>query len=437
MTKSISKLKESENKGLMMQLFALFLVCGLMTYATINSDKDMEKLMPESRVFASSYNLKPSGLSALFELLEKVNHGKDQKHIRRWEKPYRKLKGGQDLPKILDSTRAKEFVKPARGTLLIVRPDKALADYEVQELLDWVKEGNTLVYLDDFRFSFSRRMLDKVGMGIERINKKSPDGAPSDDIDWQKQLNNENNLAALYSHLHNLKLTTSEGLIGGQALAKVDGHTIIAQKNWGRGRLLISTAPSMVSNKFIAKNEYWGNFQFLYNWLSQAEGDIIFDERCHGFKPSSNVLIYFLRGPAGYVTWQILILLGIGIVSTHQRFGKLQKLEKKRRIADSEYIDGLSNTYARAKARQAALEIIYQQMFNRLAKKYSVSPHEGAQNLIDAINKSATTSEFSSLAVATIQECSAQSKELSDADFLRLTQACDKILRSLNEKKEK
>lgn len=199
---------------------------------------------------------------------------------------------------------------------------------------------------------------------------------------------------------------------------------------------MISTAPSMVSNKFIAKNEYWGNFQFLYNWLSSAEGDIIFDERCHGFKPSSNVLIYFLRGPAGYVTWQILILLGIGIASTHQRFGKLQKLEKKRRIADSEYIDGLSNTYARAKARQAALEIIYQQMFNRLAKKYSVSPHEGAQNLIEAINKSSTASELTALTVATIQECSTLTKELSDEDFLRLTQACDKILRSLNEKKE-
>ncbi|HMW88735.1 MAG TPA: DUF4350 domain-containing protein [Candidatus Obscuribacter sp.] len=452
-------------RDLIIQLGALLVVSGLLTYAALSSDKQLEKLMPESKIFASSYNLKPSGVSGLFELCEKISER--GRKIVRWEKPYRKLKGGSETTRFVDASRRKETLKEAHGTLLIVRPDEALAEFEVTEILDWVKQGNSLIYLDDFRFHFSRRLLDKIGLKVVRLDKPLEDRL-SDRLPVKAllagsnaQTNNDNSddkidaIAPLYTHLSVLRLTAGEALSGGQALVKVDGHTLITQKTWGKGKILISSAPSMLSNKLVGKTEAWGNFQFFANWLATTNGDIIFDEVSHGFKNGSNVFIYFLRGPAGYVTLQILALLIIAILSAHQRFGRIEKLKDARKIADSEYISGLANTYQRASARRAALEIIHQNLHNRLAKLLSVSPHEPGERILEVLrarNEKAWSEDFRSLVIKTMEDLehllkANQDKNAAPADnhkevlppiseetFKELAIACDKICKQLDSK---
>ncbi|HMX46620.1 MAG TPA: DUF4350 domain-containing protein, partial [Candidatus Obscuribacter sp.] len=207
-------------RDLIIQLGALLVVSGLLTYAALSSDKQLEKLMPESKIFASSYNLKPSGVSGLFELCEKISER--GRKIVRWEKPYRKLKGGSETARFVDASRRKETLKEARGTLLIVRPDEALAEFEVTEILDWVKQGNSLIYLDDFRFHFSRRLLDKIGLKVVRLDKPLEDRL-SDRLPVKAllagsnaQTNNDNSddkidaIAPLYTHLSVLRLTAGE-----------------------------------------------------------------------------------------------------------------------------------------------------------------------------------------------------------------------------------
>lgn len=451
-------------RDLLIQVGALLVVSGLLTYAALSSDKQLEKLMPETKLFASSYNIKPSGVSGLYELCEKISER--GRKIIRWEKPYRKLKGGSETTRFTDSSRRKETVKEARGTLLIVRPDEALAEFEVSEILDWVKQGNSLIYLDDFRFHFSRRLLDKIGLKVVRLDKPLEDRI-SDRLPVKALLTgnkNETNdlngdekfeaIAPLYTHLSVLRLTAGEALSGGQALVKVDGHTLITQKSWGKGKILVSSAPSMLSNKLVGKTEAWGNFQFFANWLATTNGDIFFDEVSHGYKNGSNVFIYFLRGPAGFVTLQILALLILAILGSHQRFGRIEKLRDARKIADSEYISGLANTYQRASARRAALEIIHQNLHNRLSKLMAVSPHEPGERLLEVLrerNGKAWSEEFRSLVIKTMADLDqllgpsqtnaapeGKGKEvlppISEETFKELAIACDKICKQLDSK---
>lgn len=420
-------------KGLLVQLAILLGVSGVMTYAALSADKEFEKLLPESKVVSSTYNTKPSGISALHELFEKVfGTGAGHRKIVRWETPYRKLVGGTVLPKVMDATRRKEWLPPVKGVLIIVRPDEALADFEVEELLSWVKEGNNLVYLDDFRFHFSRRLLEKIGLNIERFVKPL-DNAISDE-------NKDAGLASLFTHLRVLRVSANEHITGGKPLVTVDGRTIVAQKSYGHGKILIGSAPGMLCNKLVSKAENWSNFQFFSNWISQTEGGIYFDETCHGYKNGSSVIIYFLRGPAGLVILQIGLILLIGIASQHQRFGSILRLKKPRKIANSEYISGLANTYSRAQARKAALEIIYQNLKNRLCKLLAISPHEPVERLLESLatNQSHGRLQDSGEAadiLALVHRCEAAlavSSNLTQEAFTDLAQACDKISRKID-----
>ncbi len=151
-------------------------------------------------------------------------------------------------------------------------------------------------------------------------------------------------------------------------LVSVNGNPVIVQKELGKGKILIGSCPQMVSNRQITLSERWSNFQFLYNWLATTRGDILFDEKCHGSTKGTNVIFYFLHGPTGLVALQLLLILSLAVASAQQRFGATLVVKNNRRISNLEHIEGLSNTYQRAGARQAVLSIIWLSVRQKLCK---------------------------------------------------------------------
>ncbi len=129
--------------------------------------------MPEAKTFTSIYNLKPSGLSALYEICKNVFA---PRQVSEWALPYRKLKG---------ATKA-GAIDVERGVLIIVNPDESLAEFEVEDILDWVRQGNALVYLDNFQFRHTKRMLDKMDIRARDLEETLTDrqsDAPREDRD--------------------------------------------------------------------------------------------------------------------------------------------------------------------------------------------------------------------------------------------------------------
>ncbi|MBS2010499.1 MAG: DUF4350 domain-containing protein [Cyanobacteria bacterium SZAS TMP-1] len=393
------------NKALILQLAALFAVSTLAVYGTLASDKQLEKIMPEAKTFASVTNFKPSGMSAFYELCQRVFR---KRHVSEWAFPYRKLNG---------STRT-SAVNPAHGVLIIVSPDESLAEFEVENILDWVRQGNALVYLDNFQFRHTKRMLDKIGVTARDIDEELTDQVTDGRTDLPE-----------YTHLRVLNVSTQQKLSGGTALATLGDKTIIVEQKLGKGRILIGSCPQMVCNKQITKTDHWSNFQFLHNWIATTSGDILFDEKCHGSTRGLNVVFYFLHGPTGYVGLQLGLILLIAILSGHQRFGATLIVRNLRRISNLEHIEGLSNTYQRAHARQAVLAIIWHSVRLKLCKVLQISPREQDEKLNQALRAQAQSHGGGAGILEKVERCEAavNRKDLSDEDLKELVAACDKI----------
>lgn len=409
-------LKRKDKRGLALQLLFLFLACGALVLAALSSDKEIEKLLPENKIVASTYNIKPSGTSAFLELTQKLFA--PNRPVRTWERPYRKLSIG--TAKIQDRSHTKIENEPS-GVLIIIRPDSSLQEFEVTQIMDWVKKGNYVVYLDDLQYHYSRRLLKKLGISVKHIEPPVQDTHSDERALSTSEIAKPN---PVYSHLRVLNLTANDGLIGGEALVKVNGIALIAEKTWGKGKVLVGTCPGMVSNRLVSHVEDWANFQFLCNWITTTRGEIYFDEICHGYQSGNNVYFYFLRGPAGYVLFQLLIVLVLAVLSAHQRFGALTAISSKRKIASSEYILGLSNTYERAKARLAALEIIWQNLFTRLCKSLAISPHDPPERLSESLR---ARGDKETLEVVELCRSYLAGKQISYTQLKDIVLACDKI----------
>ncbi len=386
------------------QLSILILVSAVAVYVGSAFDEQIQNYMPEQRVLSSIFNKKPSGLSGLSEVMKKVGLT-----VHPWLSPYRNLRN-------------------AHGMLVIIAPSTSPAEFEAEQILKWVHTGNDLVYLDHFSFKMTRRLLEKLDLtvtdGTELHDKTVP-------VDATKKL---------FAYVPKLTVTSDTNISGGEPLVKVDNKAIFSELQYGKGRILIGTSPTLCANRRLSEKDNWSNFQFLVNWMSTASGDIMFDERCHGFSESGNVFVVLGKSPWGAVFLQALLILGVAVYGSFKRFGATAVVKDSRKISNLEFITGLSNAYRRAKANGAIYEITGHTLRNRICKLLSVSPHEQTDKIIDAWKSFAEANPTKSGGLTEIVpqflsdfDTVNNQKNISDAQFKTLIFNCDKISDQLND----
>lgn len=388
--------REEKPNRIWWQLFALLLVSGMAVYSGLAFDEQKDKFWPETEILISVFNRKPSGLSGLQEILNKAK----QKNTT-WQLPYRNL---SDI----------------NGMLVIFQPTESLSELEAKQILDWVSKGNDLVYFDHFSYKLTRRLIDK-------LNVSTKDGENLTDVKLPASLPN----APEFAHAPALLLSAERRLSGGTPLISDKSGALISVVKHGKGRVLLGTAPSICCNRQLSNADAWANYQFFANWFSTARGAVIFDERCHGFSSATNVFHFLLRGPTGLVFWQLMLILSVAVVSAAQRFGAMRQVLLTRKISNLEFIFGLSNAFRRARANTAVLEILGQNFKHRLCKALGISPHETADNIVNAWKSSqhAETANMSEL-IANYERALSK-KHLSDSELRTLVGSCDKIARTL------
>ena len=383
------------------QLFALLLVSGMAVYSGIAFDEQKDRFWPETEILISVFNKKPSGLSGMHDIVANIG-----KKSVTWQLPYRNL---------VDT----------KGMLVIFQPTESLSELDAKQILDWVYKGNDLIYFDHFAYKLTRHLIDKLS-----IETKDGDDLTDKKIELQQPSVPE------FTHVPSLMLSAERRLVGGTPLLADHSGTLISVVKHGKGRILLGTAPSLCSNRRLANQEAWPNFQFLANWLSTANGAIIFDERCHGFSSATNVFHFLLRGPTGLIFWQLMLLLAVGVFSAAQRFGAISQVAVTRKISNLEFIYGLSNAFRRARANTAVLEILGQSFKNRLCKALGISPHESSENIVSAWNSSKQKSNSNMDELIGNYERALSKKHLSDSDLRSLVGTCDKIARTFADSTE-
>ena len=383
------------------QIAALLLVSAIAVYTGKAFDEEWKKFAPEPRQLASSYNQNATGLKALFKLAQQ-----QQNKVATWERPYRQL-------------------KEVKGMLVLIAPTESLQPFQAEQILDWVKKGNDLVYIDDLSFAMTDQFAKRLGVTIKV--HKSPTEKPT-----EVAIKPTGGFPEL-AHVNRLRLASSVRLDGGQPLAEDGAGAILTVVNYGKGRVLLGCCPTILANNTVAKPDFWGNFQLLANWFRTAGGTIYFDEYAHGYSGGTSVFAYLAKGPTGLVVAQLFIILLIAVLSESQRFGAARSIESRRRISNLEFINGLSNAYRRARANPAVMEILFHSFKNRLSRALAVSPHEPVDRLKEAWQQSKFQTTHSLDTLLSQYEEFMTRRSVSDADLKTMIETCDKITETTQE----
>jgi hypothetical protein len=381
--------------------FVFVLLTIILTCVGKTFDDNKEKWLPETSAFPSTYNKKASGISGLSEIVNRLGLKN-----RLWLLPYRQL-------------------GIVHGTLCVFSPLSSFKDYEVDQILNWVKAGNQLIYTDNFNYSLSRHMLHKLGV-------RTKDGDELKD----KELSSTAD-AGPFSHVKSVILTTDTRLEGGKTVLKDESGSVFTRLPYGKGEIIIGTAPSLCANSRLTEKKQWGNFQFFVNLCRAHDGEIIFDERCHGFNKATNVLVFFAKNPPGAVFAQLMLILALGVFGTFHRFGMTRLILNKRRLSSLDYITGLSNVYRRARANLLALEILTRSYRTRWCKITGAPPHQTNSELKEKWEElshgNAQLQAWCKEAANLLLRIETASEKLSDSDLLELTKELESTDKALTD----
>jgi hypothetical protein len=326
-------------------IIAFVLLAGASVLAGNAYRENWENFWPEDSVFPSSFNKKPSGLLGLLKIMEKANLSAQQ-----WMLPYRLLSGRNKI-------------------LLIVYPSASLTKAEVEQIMRWVKQGNRLIYLDEFDYAPSREILKALRLSA---------------FDGQKVENKIMPLASELpeaSHAQGITVSATTRLRGGQPLLKDGSGNILVRT--GRDRIVVGTCPDLVSNFRLQNKDDWSNFQFLVNLCRQSGSTVLIDEKCHGFSSADNVYSFLGKRAAGLVFFQVLLILLLAAYGASFRFGRLISTERLGSVSTLDFIDGLASTYKRAKANALACRILFNASKQNWCKLTGTSVQDSDEALVE------------------------------------------------------
>lgn len=393
-------------------------------------EEELSRYIPETVTNASSYNKKPSGGAALFELCEKTN----LKPVR-WQKPYRELKNA--------------------GTLVLIAPAYPPREFEVDQILNWVAKGNRLAYLDYFGLQTGKRFLNRLSVGatdsVSLVNKDvKPEplllmehvqtlnltaearlrytGANAGDTDNLKDKDQDKNQSKGKDRQAGEpeNRTSVEPSKGAVVLAKDDNGGLIIEVPYGKGSCFLSSAPNLCCNRRVADSQSKGNFQLVSNWLSDKPGTVYFDEKCQGVNESISLVAWLCKGKMGAVLAQITLLFAVALVSLNQRFGPPRNVSGPRRISNLEFVTGMAHTYRKARANDTAWAILFSSFKTRLCKSLGVSPADSTKDLANAWSE-ATGLKHAELQVFLDRAIATESTHITREEMLELVARCDHL----------
>jgi hypothetical protein len=243
----------------------------------------------------------------------------------------------------------------ADGLAVILAPDRlSISETETKQLLEWVKQGNTLLFAPG---RFDERLTKSLGVKLhQRPARKA--SVPS--------------------------VASTELTAGVEGVSVLSGDRILTKRNdvvrhfGDRAGAVVASIPEgegtaiVVSDPYIMTNAGLpeaGNLDLLVNILLSHATDaktVYFDEYHHGFKRRPSVL-HLLRGTSlGWALLQVALAAILLMISRARRFGQPKPVLRESHRSSLEYVTSLAGIYQSARAPDQALASLY----NRLT--YSV-----------------------------------------------------------------
>jgi len=309
-------------------------------------------------------------------------------------------------------TQPLDQLNEVEGLLLIIDPEYAFSDTEIDELARWVEEGGTLlvafegVWDDPSSFRSAAGVAyvplaaalgvaitdqgqslkvaepapsSPLGEGVERVAVDtrytvSPLAGQEAAQSWAETESPRAKVECIFSHRPE---DLTPHLVS-------DGHLIMASFGHGRGKVYVSADAQLFANALLSRED---NLAFVANllWTNATRRSICFDEYHHGFGPrtlgASEVDPTPLhRAAAVAVAGCVLFLIGKSI-----RFGAATPVFDPRRRSAAEYVEAMAGLWHGARAYPWALEQIASAFRRRTATAAGVAPGAPPEVLADAL----------------------------------------------------
>ncbi len=344
---------------------------------------------PKSYPKGSSYDQSLSGYAQWYEFMKTQNHP-----IKRWRRDYSQLKGQkQTLIQVADVER---FQDP---------------NLESAEILDWVKQGNTLIEL---------RWGGEVSGAPFRSGLATPKGAVQIETTRRYQNRSEN---------------FDDGLL------KDSFGTAVGSETLEKGTVIKSVYPWIGSGIYAQKG---ANFQVLADLATKQQGTIWVDEWLHGYRDlepktalakakPQDLWSYFARRPIAVMAGQGVLLLALLLWGQNQRFGALLRIAPPLRNSSEQYIQALADTLNTHGHTEYVLTLLGQSLHDRLRSRLGIVGADGLGEGDGAIATewAVVTGRPPSELLELLKQSRVQ-KRLRDSELLAWVQQADTILRGLS-----
>ena len=314
----------------------------------------------------SSYNPVGAGSMAFFDTLQDLHWP-----VERWRDPLSRLdKYGSG--NVLVITRSKTGAPPV-----------LFSDQENELLLDWTKQGNTLVLLGALAdWDDTRDLIRTIGFSV-------PDKAASVDDLWealgpQASQPMEIPPSAGSSITGTLVLPKSEPLpplprARAHVLYDLSGSAYLLSAPYGAGHVICGTSDRLLSNAWLGKGDNLAIVLSLLAPKGQPPHHLFFEESHHGFS-AVFALVHLLDQPGVRFAGMLALLGALAyFASSLVRFGPVIPLQPAQGRSTLEFVDSIADLYQRADLRNDTMNHLFaethQQVLHRLNLP-AAAPHE-------------------------------------------------------------
>ncbi len=326
-------------RGSPRQLVNLLLILTLLIAAFVVSIWLFARFAGQERPY-SSYGAQPEGGKAFYLLLQEM--GRD---IQRFSAPVQQLPAGAGMQTLI-------FTEPAR---------RGVSAREAETLYRWVEEGNRMLLLS------VRQPALLEAFGLEAIFPDNPNQVVLTLIE------NEHPLLEGVNRLEINRTAFFTSPSGGETLVEFEEEIYVLMKKIGSGEFIAIADPEIITNRRIARAD---NIILLLN-AAGTTGEappLLYNERHHQFglpQPAPDaarqdgIFSYLPWVAVQFALFTLLLLFTLG-----RRFGVPRPLPEKARRSPVDFVFPAAAVWQKARARRLTVEILYQGLIRRIARKY-------------------------------------------------------------------
>jgi len=305
----------------------------------------------------TSYSTEKRGTKALYLLLKELGYSP------------RRLR----MPKLTGMT--------ADGLTIILAPDHPpISEAGVKRLLEWVQQGNTLLFAPEKR---EDQLAKSLGIELHQGKPIKTSLAPLA-------------LTELTAGIQRLVVRSGNRILMGKMDAvrhfgDSSGGVVISFRE-GAGTAIVLSDPHLVTNEGLPEGD---NLNLLVNVLFSFVKDskiVYLDEYHHGFERRPTIL-HLLKGtPTGWALIQVLLAIIILLYSRGRRFGRPKPVFKEIHRSSMEYVTSLAGIYHNAQASFLALLNLYERLTRSAAWAKS---NRSIMELMDECRRKIASGEIS------------------------------------------